>query len=247
MGTDDQQYPPLGTGDGESNGNIRLDDTVKSLPSVAEQSEILETKAEEDKTSVFVVSQEDIDAVLVSGSGFSEGKFRIYFHYQELHTLDEHADFLKKEYGQGGKTFFYPDGTKGGTSFDSKGIHIEKYGNFAEPDMIIPWKKVSKRLEELIKEERYLDEKEIEYIPTYREKLEARRVQLELQRERIEKLRELSDYASIPIEEKRDSLLDRLTTMLNYLEGYQEGIAADLGISHMINASKDAVTEYISD
>jgi len=247
LGTDDQQYPPLGTGDGESNGNIRLDDTVKLLPSVAEQSEILEAKAEEDKTSAFVVSQEDIDAVLVSGSGFSEGKFRIYFHYQEFHTLDEHADFLKKEYGQGGKTFFYPDGTKGSTSCDGKGIHIEKYGNFTKPDMIIPWKKVSKRLEELIKTERYLDEKEIEYIPTYREKLEARRVQFELQRERIEKLRELSDYASVPVEEKRDSLLDRLTTMLNYLEGYQEGIAADLGISHMINASKDAVTEYISD
>ena len=247
LGTDDQQYQPLGTGDGESNGNIRLDDTVKLLPSVTEQSEILETKAEENKTSAFVVSQEDIDAVLVSGSGFSEGKFRIYFHYQEFHTLDEHADFLKKEYGQGGKTFVYPDGTKGSTSCDSKGIHIEKYGNFTKPDMVIPWKKVSKRLGELIKAERYLDEKEIEYIPTYREKLEARRVQLELQRERIEKLRELSDYASVPIEEKRDSLLDRLTTMLNYLEGYQEGIAADLGISHMINASKDAVTEYISD
>ena len=247
LGTDDQQYPPLGTGDGESNGNIRLDDTVKPLPSVTEQSKILDTKAEEDKTSAFVVSQEDIDAVLVSGSGFSEGKFRIYFHYQEFHTLDEHADFLKKEYGQGGKTFFYPDGTKGGVSFDSKGIHIEKYGDFVKPDMIIPWKKVSKRLEELIKTERYLDEKEIEYIPKYREKLEARRVQFELQRERIEKLRELSDYASISIEEKKDSLLDRLTTLLNYLEGYQEGIAADLGISHMINASKDAVTEYISD
>ena len=247
LGTDDQQYPPFGTGDGESNGNIRLDDTVKPLPSVTEQSEILETKAEENKTSAFVVSQEDIDAVLVSGSGFSEGKFRIYFHYQEFHTLDEHADFLKKEYGQGGKTFFYPDGTKGSTSCDGKGIHIEKYGNFTKPDMIIPWKKVSKRLEELIKTERYLDEKEIEYIPTYREKLEARRVQFELQRERIEKLRELSDYASVPIEEKRDSLLDRLTTLLNYLEGYQEGIAADLGISHMINASKDAITEYISD
>ena len=59
-------------------------------------------RAEEKKTSAFVFSQEIIDAVLANGSGFSEGKMRIYEQFEKSLSAKENADFLKNEYGWGG-------------------------------------------------------------------------------------------------------------------------------------------------
>ena len=246
VGSQDEQHQKLGAGNSNSQSDSRLtDDDTKPLPSISEQLNYIETKAEE-KTSAFAVSQEDIDSVLQYGSIMQDGKIRIYLHYQEMHTLEESVAFLKKEYGQGGCTFYYPDGTKGGMSFDGKGIHIEKHGNFAEPDMIIPWKKVSARLNELINADRYLNQKEKDYLPQYLERKELQRIELELASERNERLRHLMSFIDIPIEDKKDTLLERLTAYLNDIQGYEKHLAESFGLTELLNQKQDSVAAYMS-
>ena len=111
--------------------------------------------------------QEDIDSVLTRGSGFQDGKYRIYRQFQKYDDSKSNIAFLKKEYGIGGGTHLYPDGTKGGEWHDGKGIGIGKHGSYTNPDLRLSWSKVEKRLRELIKANRYLNPKEKAKLPTH--------------------------------------------------------------------------------
>lgn len=116
-------------------------------------------EAEDEKSSAFAVLQEDIDSVLTRGSGFQDGKYRIYRQFQKYEDSKSNIAFLKKEYGIGGGTHLYPDGTNGGEWHDGKGIGIEKHGSYTNPDLQLSWSKVEKRLHELIKANRYLKQR----------------------------------------------------------------------------------------
>ena len=70
-------------------------------------------------------SEAEINAVLCHGSGFSKGKFRIAEWYGGKHTETETADFLKHEYGVGGMTWTFLDGTHG--SVDYKDVYKRQY------------------------------------------------------------------------------------------------------------------------
>ena len=61
-------------------------------------------EAEDEKSSAFAVSQEDIDAVLVKGSSYADGKYRIYHQFQKREDKKSNIEFLKKEYGVSGGT-----------------------------------------------------------------------------------------------------------------------------------------------
>ena len=61
----------------------------------------------------FAIPQEEIDHVLRRGSGFQNGKLRIFQHYQQAHPLQARAAFLKKEYGIGGGSHVFANGQKG--------------------------------------------------------------------------------------------------------------------------------------
>lgn len=117
--------------------------------------------------------------MLCKGTGFQDGKFRVYLHYREQHTPKETIDFLKREYGTGGGTHIFTDGTRGNTWHDGKGITITK-DSTAEPDakIILPWAKVQKRIGELIAADRYLNSKEKERLPVVQQEMEERRRQL---------------------------------------------------------------------
>ncbi|SHJ26275.1 DEAD/DEAH box helicase family protein [Lutispora thermophila] len=117
--------------------------------------------------------------MLCKGTGFQDGKFRVYLHYQEQHTLKETIDFLKREYGTGGGTHIFTDGTQGNTWHDGKGISISKSGSFiSNPDLRLSWNQVAKRLGELIAADRYLNSKEKERLPAVQQEMEERRRQL---------------------------------------------------------------------
>ena len=90
-------------------------------------------EAEEQTPSAFYVSQEDIDAVLVRGNGLEHRKYRIYRQFQKREDKKRNIEFLKEEYGTGGGSYTYPDGTRGMVHYSAKGIAIEKYGSYAEP------------------------------------------------------------------------------------------------------------------
>ena len=156
-----------------------LSDSIKPLPSMdGQMTFILDGRAEEKKTSAFVFSQEIIDAVLANGSGFSEGKMRIYEQFEKSLSAKENADFLKNEYGWGGS---YPVIIGAGIdeSHDGKGITITKGIGKEKPHITLSWSQVEKRIGELIRTDRYLNPKEKERYPQWLESQEERRAKIE--------------------------------------------------------------------
>ena len=156
-----------------------LSDSIKPLPSMdGQMTFILDGRAEEKKTSAFTFSQEIIDAVLANGSGFSEGKMRIYEQFEKSLSAKENADFLKNEYGWGGS---YPVIIGAGIdeSHDGKGITITKGIGKEKPHITLSWSQVEKRIGELIRMDRYLNPKEKERYPQWLESQEKRRAKIE--------------------------------------------------------------------
>ena len=156
-----------------------LSDSIKPLPSMdGQMSFILDGRAEEKKNSAFTFSQEIIDAVLANGSGFSEGKMRIYEQFEKSLSAKENADFLKNEYGWGGS---YPVIIGAGIdeSHDGKGITITKGIGKEKPHITLSWSQVEKRIGELIRMDRYLNPKEKEHYPQWLESQEEHRAKIE--------------------------------------------------------------------
>ena len=156
-----------------------LSDSIKPLPSMdGQMTFILDGQAEEKKPSAFTFSQEIIDAVLTNGSGFSEGKMRIYEQFEKSLSAKENADFLKNEYGWGGS---YPVIIGAGIdeSHDGKGITITKGIGKENPHITLSWSQVEKRIGELIRMDRYLNPKEKEHYPRWLESQEEHRAKIE--------------------------------------------------------------------
>lgn len=150
-------------------------DEPSALPFMQQQIILIE-QAEDGKSSAFSIPQEAIDAVLQQGSGVQDGKYRIYLQFRQNASAKENADFLKNEYGTGGR---YPVliGTHIDEWHDSKGIALtSEIGS--DKKIILPWTKVQKRIGELIAADRYLNNKEKEHLPSYRQQMEERRQQL---------------------------------------------------------------------
>ena len=222
----DKQHPLTGGGSDTERADLQLsfaneDEVRANLPTVDEQLEMM-VEAEEEKSSAFSVSQEDIDSVLQSGSGIQEGKYRIYRQFQKHEDSKKNTAFLKQEYGIGGGTHIYPDGTRGSSDHNSKGIAIEKYGSYTNPDLLLSWAKVEKRLRELIKDNRYLNPKEKEHYPDYLESVSAPQYEIDTQR-KLKRQRFIEEKRELPPADKRDTLALRLSDFIRDLDGYEKG------------------------
>ena len=108
------------------------------------------------------IDEQDIVDVLVMGSGFCEGRFRIqeYFSAAVLPTVKEQADWLKKEYGIGGRSWDFRDGERGFLDYDAKGLRIKHYASNDDPGYfrLLPWNEVARRLHLLVHNDQYLGE-----------------------------------------------------------------------------------------
>ena len=125
VGRIDEQHPQPSGGSHLDGTDLQLsianeEEVSANLPTVEQQIEKI-TQAEDEKSSAFVVSQEDIDSVLQMGSSYDKSKYRIYRQLQKNSDSKTNIEFLKKEYGTGGGTHIFPDGTQGGRWADSKG------------------------------------------------------------------------------------------------------------------------------
>lgn len=171
-----EQHSAESRGDGTERPDLRI--TEYSLfPTLEEQLQRIE-EAEAQKLTAFSVSQADIDHELCRhGSGFANGKLRIYKFFEDMPSSDAAITFLKKEYGIGGHSHTYLNGESGFVDHDGKGIHFSNH-NYKEKHTIT-WKVVARRLRELIALDRYLTEKEKAYLPEYEAKEAERRLQLE--------------------------------------------------------------------
>ena len=119
----------------------------------------MESQAESQKQpSALFISDEEIDRVLLGGSGFANGKMRIQALYDTQPNAKERADYLKNEYGLGGRSWTFSDGTRGFVDYSSKGILIRRYGY--DQEVRLHWNLVEKKIDALIRNGSYLDEEE---------------------------------------------------------------------------------------
>lgn len=108
------------------------------------------------------ILESEVVRVLQSGSGIENGKIRIAALFLSESDAKKRVDFLKEEYGTGGRTHYFEDGTHGWVDWDAKGILISKSYSSDAARLRLPWTQVEKRLGELIRNDQYLesDEKE---------------------------------------------------------------------------------------
>ena len=117
-------------------------------------------EAESEKPSAFVISEDEIDRMLRTGSNFEGGKIRIYALYQQQGDAKERAAFLKAEYGLGGHSYTFMDGSRGFADYDGKGILLRNYDH--DREVRLTWSAVDKRLDRLVKNGQYLTALEME-------------------------------------------------------------------------------------
>lgn len=103
------------------------------------------------------ITQDEIDDCLSSGSGFDGGKGRIYGFFTQQHSAKERIDFLKNEYGIGGRSHALSGLSKSNESHDGKGIRLKKEDC---ADVNLTWSKVAERISGLISKDRYLTSQE---------------------------------------------------------------------------------------
>ena len=250
MGRADEQYPQSSGGNDTERADLQLNvadeqQVTVNLPTVEEQIEML-AEAEDEKSSAFVISQEDIDSVLQRGSGFQNGKYRIYRQFQKNEDSKSNIDFLKKKYGTGGGTHYFPDGTQGHTWHDGKGIAIEKYGSSANPDLVFSWAKVEKRLRELIKNDRYLNEKEKDHYADYLESEEAPQYEIDTQR-KMARQRFIDANRDLPPADKRDTLALRLSDFIRDLDGYEKDLLENVERTDLADVTAEQMEQHLGD
>ena len=103
------------------------------------------------------ITEDEISASLTRGSGIDGGKGRIYAYFTEKHSTKEQADFLKNEYGIGGRSHAVSGATHSGEDHSGKGIVLKKQDC---PEVQMNWANVAKRISELIRKERFLTPEE---------------------------------------------------------------------------------------
>ena len=103
------------------------------------------------------ITEDEIAATLTRGSNIEGSKGRIYAYFKEKHSPREQADFLKDEYGIGGRSHAVSGASHSGEDHSGKGVSLKKQDC---PEIQLNWANVAKRISELIRKERFLTPEE---------------------------------------------------------------------------------------
>ena len=103
------------------------------------------------------ITEDEIAATLTRGSNIEGSKGRIYAYFKEKHSPREQADFLKDEYGIGGRSHAVSGASHSGEDHSGKGVVLKKQDC---PDVQLKWSKVASRISELIRKDRFLTPEE---------------------------------------------------------------------------------------
>ena len=162
VGAAHEQPESAGRGTGADGADLQLSFFDAHIPTEAEQIEKID-RAESEKTpSAFVLSQAEIENVLRRhGSGFMGGKQRIMALYQTQPDRKLRAKALAKEYGIGGHSHDFLDGSRGFVNHDWKGLEFDHYPDHQK--ITLKWAQVEKYIDLMIQSDRYLTDKEKEH------------------------------------------------------------------------------------
>mgnify|MGYP001290389718 CR=1 FL=1 len=168
MGAAHEQPENAGRGNGDDGADLQLSFFDAHIPTEAEQIETID-RAESEKTpSAFVLSQAEIENELRKhGSGFAGGKQRIMALYQTQPDRNLRAKALAKEYGVGGHSHDFLDGSRGFVNHDWKGLEFDHYPDHQK--ITLKWAQVEKYIDLMIQSDRYLTDEEKEQRTTVQE------------------------------------------------------------------------------
>ena len=168
MGAAHEQLAGTGRGTGADGIDLQLSFLDAVLPTEAQQIEKID-RAESEKTpSAFVLSQAEIENELRRhGSGFAGGKQRIMALYQTQPDRKLRAKALAKEYGIGGHSHDFLDGSRGFVNHDWKGLEFDHYPDHQK--ITLKWAQVEKYIDLMIQSDRYLTDEEKEQRTTVQE------------------------------------------------------------------------------
>ena len=162
VGAAHEQPESTGRGTGADGIDLQLSFFDAHIPTEAQQIEAIDQAESEKTPSAFILSQAEIENELCKhGSGFEDGKQRIMALYQIQPDRKLRAKALAKEYGIGGHSHDYLDGSRGFVNHDGKGLEFEHYPDHQK--ITLKWAQVEKYIDLMIQSDRYLTDKEKEH------------------------------------------------------------------------------------
>ena len=162
VGAAHEQPESAGRGTGADGADLQLSFLDAHIPTEAQQIEKIDQAESEKTPSAFILSQAEIENELRKhGSGFEGGKQRIMALYQIQPDRKLRAKALAKEYGIGGHSHDYLDGSRGFVNHDGKGLEFEHYPDHQK--ITLKWAQVEKYIDLMIQSDRYLTDREKEH------------------------------------------------------------------------------------
>ena len=168
MGAAHEQPESAGRGTGADGADLQLSFLDANIPTEAQQIEKIDQAESEKTPSAFVLSQAEIENELRRhGSGFAGGKQRIMALYQTQPDRKLRAKALAKEYGIGGHSHDFLDGSRGFVNHDWKGLEFDHYPDHQK--ITLKWAQLEKYIDLMIQSDRYLTDEEKEQRATRQE------------------------------------------------------------------------------
>ena len=162
VGAAHEQSESTGRGTGAERTDLQLSFFDAHIPTEAKQIESIDQAESEKSPSAFVLSQAEIENELRKhGSGFEGGKQRIMTLYQAQPDRSLRAKALAKEYGTGGHSHDFLDGSRGFVNHDGRGMEFDHYPEHKK--FTLSWTQVEKYIDLMIQSDRYLTDKEKEH------------------------------------------------------------------------------------
>ena len=162
VGAAHEQSESAGRGTGDDGADLQLSFFDAHIPTEAEQIGKIDQAESEKLPSAFVLSQAEIENELRKhGSGFMGGKQRIMALYQTQPDRNLRAKALAKEYGIGGHSHDFLDGSRGFVNHDGKGLEFDHYPDHQK--ITLKWTQVEKYIDLMIQSDRYLTDREKEH------------------------------------------------------------------------------------
>ena len=162
MGAAHEQPESTGRGTGAERTDLQLSFFDANIPTEAQQIEKIDQAESEKTPSAFVLSQAEIENELRKhGSGFVGGKQRIMTLYQTQPDRSLRAKALAKEYGIGGHSHDFLDGSRGFVNHDRKGLEFDHYPDHQK--FTLKWAQVEQYIDLIIQSDRYLTDEEKEH------------------------------------------------------------------------------------
>ena len=162
VGAAHEQPESAGRGTGADGTDLQLSFFDVHIPTEVQQIEKIDQAESEKTPSAFSLSQAEIENELRKhGSGFMGGKQRIMALYQTQPDRSLRAKALAKEYGIGGHSHDFLDGSRGFVNHDGRGMEFDHYPEHKK--FTLSWTQVEKYIDLMIQSDRYLTDKEKEH------------------------------------------------------------------------------------